>query len=111
MKSIRLTFVVVAAIALLGVGQANTHEPEKTPTPASDPMLGKEPGQVRDDNGLKMKLVWCPPGKFTMGSPEDEKGRPDKQNNMDNFENQVRVTLSKGFWLGRYEVTQSEWRR
>ena len=41
-------------------------EPVKTPTPVADAMRGKEPGDVRDDNGLKMKFVWCPPGKFTM---------------------------------------------
>lgn len=33
-------------------------------------MLGKEAGQVRDDNGLKMKLVWCPPGFLTMEQVE-----------------------------------------
>ncbi len=38
-----------------------THLEEMTAT-----MLGKEAGQVRDDNGLKMKLVWCPPGFVTM---------------------------------------------
>jgi formylglycine-generating enzyme required for sulfatase activity len=66
--------------------------------------VGKEPGQVRVDNELKMKLVWIPPGKFIMGSPKDEKDRaPD--------EDQVQVTLTKGFWLGQHEVTQAEWRR
>jgi sulfatase modifying factor 1 len=40
-----------------------------------------------------------------MGSPKDEKGRsPDD-------EDQVQVTLTRGFWLGQHEVTQSEWRR
>jgi formylglycine-generating enzyme required for sulfatase activity len=65
--------------------------------------VGTKAGQVREDNGLKMKLVWCPPGKFAMGSPEEEKHPRD--------ETQVRVTLTKGFWLGQHEVTQWEWRR
>ncbi len=38
-------------------------------------------GEERDDNALKMKLCWCPGGT-----------RP-------------------GFWIGKYEVTQSEWAR
>ena len=38
-----------------------------------------------------------------MGSPEDEIGR-DR-----NDEAQRRVTLTKGFWLGKYEVTQKQW--
>lgn len=25
--------------------------------------------------GVEMKMVWCPPGTFTMGSPDDEEGR------------------------------------
>lgn len=39
-----------------------------------------------------------------MGSAAFETGRRDD-------EEQVDVTISKGFWLGKYEVTQGEWRR
>jgi formylglycine-generating enzyme required for sulfatase activity len=39
-----------------------------------------------------------------MGSPKNEKERRDN-------ENQVQVTLTKGFWLGQHEVTQAEWQR
>src|SRR3954451_17405640 len=50
------------------------------------------------------KLCWCPPGKFTMGSPRGEpERRPD--------EDQVEVTLTKGFWTAKYEVTQGDWKR
>jgi formylglycine-generating enzyme required for sulfatase activity len=68
--------------------------------------IGTRAGQTRDDNGLKLKLVWCPPGQFTMGSPKSEKGRFDED-----YETQVQVTLTKGFWLGKFEVTQGLWRR
>jgi formylglycine-generating enzyme required for sulfatase activity len=70
----------------------------------SDPFVGTSAGEERDDNGLKLKLVWCPSGTFTMGSPKSEKGREDK-------EDQVQVTLTRGFWIGKYEVTQDEWAR
>jgi formylglycine-generating enzyme required for sulfatase activity len=63
---------------------------------------GKKAGEQRDDNVLKMKLCWCPPGGFVMGSPPDEPERGDD-------ENQVQVTLTRGFWLGKYEVTRGEW--
>ncbi len=53
--------------------------------------------------GAKMEMVWCPPGSFTMGSPSGEEGRFDN-------ETQHRVTLTKGFWLGKYEVTQAQWK-
>jgi formylglycine-generating enzyme required for sulfatase activity len=61
-------------------------------------------GQVRDDNGLQMNLVWCPSGAFMMGSPILEKDH-------DWDEAQVPVKLTKGFWLGKYEVTQAQWQR
>ena len=47
-------------------------------------------------------LVWVPPGRFQMGSPTNEPGRSDD-------ETPHEVTLSKGFWMGRCEVTQSEY--
>ena len=52
--------------------------------------------------GATMELVWCPPGSFTMGSPVSEQGRFDS-------EVQHPITLMKGFWLGKYEVTQRQW--
>ncbi len=67
-------------------------------------MSGKRAGEERSDNGLSMKVVWIPSGSFSMGSPTSEKDHEDD-------EDQVRVTLTKGFWQGKYEVTQSEWTR
>jgi formylglycine-generating enzyme required for sulfatase activity len=51
-----------------------------------------------------MTLVFIPPGTFTMGSPENEPSR-EKQ------EVPHRVTLTKGFYLGRYEVTVGQFRQ
>ncbi|MFT5523976.1 MAG: sulfatase modifying factor 1 [Pirellulaceae bacterium] len=62
----------------------------------------RRPGDESSDNGLKMKFCWIPAGKFTMGSPETEKDRSGD-------EPQVNVTISRGFSLGKYEVTQGEW--
>ena len=78
-------------------------EPSPEPAPQSGSFTGTRAGQERDDNGLQMKLCWCPAGSFTMGSPPTE---PDR----DDDENQVSVRLSQGFWLGKYEVTQADWR-
>lgn len=49
-----------------------------------------------------MEMVWCPPGTFLMGSPQDEAGHFDD-------EAQREVTLTKGFWIARYPVTQGQW--
>src|ERR1022692_2721172 len=53
-------------------------------------------------NSIGMKFVWIPAGNFMMGSPKEEKER---QAN----ETQHKVTLSKGFYMGVYTVTQEEW--
>ena len=50
----------------------------------------------------RMVLVAIEPGTFMMGSPASEAGR-----NRD--ETPHRVTLSKRFYMGRFEVTQTEW--
>ncbi len=53
--------------------------------------------------GAEMEMIYCPPGEFMMGSPANEEGRYDR-------ETQHRVRLTKGFWLGKYPVTQRQWR-
>jgi len=62
--------------------------------------------------GVKLELVWCPPGTFTMGSSRAERrvavaagGKFVHYKD----ETQHKVTLTKGFWLGKYEVTQRQW--
>ena len=59
-------------------------------------------GAQRTVAGLRLR--WCPPGSFLMGSPADEHGRRAD-------EAQVHVTHTRGFWIGAVEVTQGEWRR
>jgi formylglycine-generating enzyme required for sulfatase activity len=67
-----------------------------------DSFLGSKAGDEREVAGIK--LCWCPPGRFLMGSPPNEpERRPD--------EDQVVVTLTTGFWMGKYEATQGQWKR
>ena len=49
-----------------------------------------------------MDMIWCPPGTFTMGSPTTEVGRGTN-------ETEHNVSLTKGFYLGKYEVTQAQY--
>jgi formylglycine-generating enzyme required for sulfatase activity len=65
---------------------------------------GSRAGEERDDNALKMKFCWCPAGTFRMGSPAGEVGHVHN-------EGPVEVTLSRGFWIGKTEVTQSQWQK
>lgn len=51
---------------------------------------------------INMDMIFCPPGTFTMGSPASESGRGTD-------ETQHQVTLTSGFYLGKYEVTQAQY--
>jgi formylglycine-generating enzyme required for sulfatase activity len=48
-------------------------------------------------------MVFIPPGTFRMGSPPDEVGRETEEGP------QTAVTISRGFWMGKYKVTQWEY--
>jgi formylglycine-generating enzyme required for sulfatase activity len=63
---------------------------------------GSMAGEEREFIGIR--FCWCPPGRFRMGSPPDELQRR-------RDETQVEVTLTKGFWMGKSEVTQGQWKR
>ncbi|MDA8990389.1 SUMF1/EgtB/PvdO family nonheme iron enzyme [Opitutales bacterium] len=51
---------------------------------------------------ISMDMIFCPPGTFTMGSPTSETGRGGD-------ETQHQVTLTNGFYLGKYELTQAQY--
>lgn len=53
---------------------------------------------------VKIDLVLIPAGKFKMGSPKSEKNRDTVFD-----ETQHEVTLTKPFYMGKYEVTQEQW--
>jgi len=60
--------------------------------------------EVQEDlgQGVSLEMLLIPAGTFMMGSPESEKGRS-------NDETQHEVTLTKPFYMGKYEVTQEQW--
>ena len=51
---------------------------------------------------VDLEMIWIEPGTFMMGSPRNEPGRW-------NTEVQHEVTLTKGYWMGKYEVTQAQY--
>lgn len=51
-----------------------------------------------------LRLCWCPPGHFIMGSPRSE---PERRPG----EDQASVTISKGFWMAKFETTQGQWKQ
>ena len=104
-KSLAIEMVLLGIalfIAMRGFGiavgeqEASDVKPRKSvkATPEDKKEIGFDLGR-----GVKMELVRIRPGSFMMG---DEKG--------DSEEKPVhKVTISKPFYLGKFEVTQEQW--
>ena len=88
-KSLCLTILLVASATTIGLA-----EEIETKTISLD--LG---------GGVKMDFVRIPAGSFLMGSPEVEEGRLADEGP------QHRVTISQPFYMGKYEVTNAQFRR
>jgi formylglycine-generating enzyme required for sulfatase activity len=58
--------------------------------------------------GVRMTFVLIPPGKFLMGSPKEEAGRNPFEKGFD-AEVQHEVTLTEPFYMGKCEVTQTQY--
>jgi sulfatase modifying factor 1 len=82
------------------VGSASTLSTKAAGT--SNPTTGS-PFDVSSAAGLEM--LWVTPGTYSRGSPESEADR--QANGSD--ETLHTVTLTKGFWIGKYEVTQAQY--
>ena len=63
-------------------------------------LLAQPPKELT--NSIGMKLVLISKGTFMMGSPESEEGRREN-------ETQHEVTISNDYYLGAYEVTQTQY--
>jgi formylglycine-generating enzyme required for sulfatase activity len=79
--------------------QAEAERVKSPPVPITSPT--DKPAKYFT-NSIGMKFVWIPPGSFLMGSSKEEGGRSDN-------ENRHKVTLTKGFYMGLYTVTQEQW--
>ena len=82
--------------------------PEVAPSiPVPDSRMGASGPPARESNWVvpscNLEMIWISPGAFVMGSPDMESGRDDDEGP------QHKVTLTKGFWVGKYEVTQAQW--
>jgi hypothetical protein len=86
------------------VKQSRTCE-ECVPKPVEPPpapvAVGPKAGDVKVldlPGGVKLELCWIPAGEFMMGSNESDDEKPVH-----------RVKIAKGFWMGKYPVTQEQY--
>ncbi|MCL1992689.1 MAG: formylglycine-generating enzyme family protein, partial [Spirochaetes bacterium] len=91
MKSKKTALLLAAAawLAVAAVGHAQT-----------EPQAGQ-----RATSQTGIATAWIPAGTFTMGSPANEAGRSGNEGP------QRQVTISAGFWMGVYPITQEQWTR
>jgi formylglycine-generating enzyme len=103
MSSLRIALLLLSCAGVT-CAQLNSYTLAAEGKAQSKPadFVGSRTGDERQVVGVK--LCWCPAGHFVMGSPRTE---PERRPG----ENQVEVTLTKGFWTGKYEVTQGDWKR
>ncbi len=66
----------------------------------SSPIVGQQPKAITNSIGMKLVLIHA--GSFRMGSPEDEEGRQELQ------ESPHEISIRKSYYLGVFEVTQSQ---
>jgi len=94
------TVSALMAISPLFVRDATAQRIDRPSDARVSPLMKAGEGWT---NSIGMTLLYCPPGRFTMGGPRDANHtRPN--------EHEVDVELTRGFLLGKYEVTQKEWK-
>jgi len=97
--------VVIPEVELKGLLEAPFSEAKAKEVQQTIAKSIKREVEEKEDlgKGISLEMVLIPAGKFVMGSPKDEKGR------FDSIEDQHEVTLTKPFYMGKYEVTQEQW--
>ncbi len=93
-----ICMTLIAVFVALSNGAADGLAPVRRPL--REPL---EHSPVYLTNSIGMKFVWIPPGSFMMGSPKEEAKRQKD-------EAQHQVTLTRGFCMGVYAVTQKQWK-
>ena len=112
MNVCHMCILSASAIALVGMlstrSQCNPAQEVQSTVNVGEPrslsvnlaVNGPVAGQAFTIPGMQLTLLSIPAGSFTMGSTNTE---------WEDEQPQTKVTISRAFWLGKYEVTQSEW--
>ena len=101
---------VTAAGCLVSVMAFAQPQPEVSSARQASANNNTAPKEIRIDlpklpaDATPLEMVLIPAGKFTMGSPVDEPGRRAEWEWAPH-----EVTISKPFYMGKYEVTQAQW--
>ncbi|MCX5634423.1 MAG: formylglycine-generating enzyme family protein, partial [Planctomycetota bacterium] len=110
MKRLFISFFLIFSVGCneQQLGARNPDTPEKSrilqEQTAKDTNLPQQISiKISDVNNVSMDFMLIPAGEFNMGSPESEK------NSWGNEHPLHHVKISKPFYMGKYEVTQSQY--
>jgi formylglycine-generating enzyme required for sulfatase activity len=94
---------VVLAVVLVLLGGYFILNKEKQPTQDIQLEQAKQLEQTRNSIGMEFALI--PSGSFMMGCSESDTECEDDE------KPQHKVSITKSFYMGKYEVTQGQWKR
>ena len=102
--TVRWNLPLLAGTALLaGIASCGEIEGPTEASPAAEPTTDSPQVIAQLPGGGAIEFVWIEAGSFSMGSPAAEPDRKADEGP------QRAVTISRGFYLGKSEVTQLQW--
>lgn len=106
-----IIFVAAAGYNIFGRFSGTLTDTKPTPTPSATPFRTPVvsithtailPNNFTNSFGMEFMLI--PAGEFDMGSPQNEAGRDDDEGPLH------LVKIANAFYMGKYEITQKQWR-
>jgi formylglycine-generating enzyme required for sulfatase activity len=110
-RQVKKVVLLLMIFAVAGAPRSRAQDPQRNANGA--------PKSIRNQTGIE--LVWISPGSFTMGSTdgeiqaayEESKSLFPQYAKLEWFTGEKprhQVTIPEGFYMGKYEVTQGQWR-
>ena len=113
MKRFAIVLAGYLAVALMTACWSENVQAEHSPKPAAEAETPPKTLTLDLGEGVKMELVLIPAGEFLMGNKLSaaEAAKLFGENDVNYSSERPRrmVTISKPFYMGVYEVTQSQW--
>ncbi|MBW2664167.1 MAG: formylglycine-generating enzyme family protein [Deltaproteobacteria bacterium] len=105
-NSLRILIIIASTFIFFTASPALSYVPDDLDfVPMGDSAVSAAPsGRIYTASSINYKMVYISPGTFMMGSPSSEPKR-------DSDERQHKVALTKDFYMGVTEITQSQWRQ
>lgn len=99
------TIQIIKTSLLIGtvICMAGCAASKKSTSDNDRPVAGKQWSLPLSGNTV-LEMPWIAPGTFIMGSPDTETGRKADEGP------QTTVTMTKGYWLGKTELTIGQWK-